>query len=108
MKRSSTSSSASSARGGARASTNVQVVVRCRPQNERERAAREPVIVSTDGERNEVHVRQRFSAAVSDKIKRFTFTPTGVMPSRHQYTMTPANDMFKFRFIYLTGVVPGQ
>lgn len=53
--------------------TNVQVVVRCRPQNSREKANREPVIVSTDSERCEVHVRQRFSAAVSEKVKRFTF-----------------------------------
>ena len=70
---SSSSSGTSSASTAPAAPTNVQVVVRCRPQNAREKQAREPVVVSTDAERCEVHVRQRLSAALSDKVKRFTF-----------------------------------
>ena len=50
--------------------SNVQVVIRCRPQNKRERKKAEAIIVHTDEEKNEVTVQQR-----RDKLakKRFTF-----------------------------------
>ena len=50
--------------------SNVQVVIRCRPQNKRERKKAEAIIVHTDEANHEVTVNQR-----RDKLakKRFTF-----------------------------------
>jgi hypothetical protein len=52
---------------------NVQVVIRCRPQNKRERKKNEDIIVTTNSKASEVIVQHNQRNNRDDGKRRFTF-----------------------------------
>ena len=73
MPRRSTTKSAGGAAAAASHKDNVQVVIRCRPQNAREKARKESVIVRCTPDEHEIAVRQARRNSRDDGLRRFTF-----------------------------------